>query len=199
MCRKALSLSLGALTFFGIGLVTAQAGLGAGGGSTRPVLLSEIQSQATISVAQGVTLDFSDGGSNNVTVQSSDNPAAVHITSKTNAATVAPGTAHLRVVNFGQCPTSKEMPAATPAPPGAIPLRPAENLMRSYSYLFRYDKRAASAIGQSARQKRRRSYPTPHSGALRPSSGLDRSLRCQTNHTLLVAPPPQLGAEQYYP
>ncbi len=109
MCRKALSLSLGALTFFGIGLVIAQAGLGAGGGSTRPVLLSEIQSQSTISVAQGVTLDFSEGGSNNVTVMTSDNPSVVQITSKTNAVTVAPGTAHLSVANFGQCPKSTGM------------------------------------------------------------------------------------------
>lgn len=100
----ALSLSLGALTFFGIGLVIAQAGLGAEGGSTRPVLLSEIRSQSTISVAQGVTLDFSDGGSNNVTVMTSDNPSVVQITSKTNVVTVAPGTVQLRVANFGQCP-----------------------------------------------------------------------------------------------
>jgi hypothetical protein len=82
----------------------AQAGPGGGGGSIRPVPLSEIQKEATISAARGVTLDFSDGGASNVTVQTSDNPSVVQITSKTNAVTVAPGTAHLKVANFGRCP-----------------------------------------------------------------------------------------------
>jgi hypothetical protein len=109
MRRKALSLPLGALAFFGIGLAVAQVGPGGGGGSIRPVPLSEIQSQATITVAQGVALDFSDGGFNNVSAMTSDNPSAVQITSKTNAVTVAPGTAHLRVANFGQCPKSTGM------------------------------------------------------------------------------------------
>ena len=71
--------------------------------------LSEIQSQATITVAQGVALDFSDGGFNNVSAVTSDNPSAVQITSETNAVTVAPGTAHLRVANFSQCPKSTGM------------------------------------------------------------------------------------------
>jgi hypothetical protein len=151
--QKTLSLSLGAVAFFGIGLAIAQAsfysscpnsyaqgtaaaqgygswecgcahracaatarqpqaleatmaqvGPGGGGGSVRRVPLSEIQSQATIPAAQGVTLDFSDGGSNNVSVMMSDNPSVVQITSKTNVVAVAPGTAHLSVANFGQCP-----------------------------------------------------------------------------------------------
>jgi hypothetical protein len=146
MYQKALSLSLGALAFFGVGLAIPQAssyssciaaaqgygsrkcgcahracaatarqlqaleatiiqaGPGGGGRSIRPVLLSEIESQSTISVAQGITLDFSDGGSNNVTVMTSDNPSVVQITSKTNVVTVAPGTAHLRgrpIMNLG--------------------------------------------------------------------------------------------------
>jgi hypothetical protein len=102
--QKASSLSLGALAFFGIGLAIAQVGPGGEEGSISPVPLSEIQSQATIPAAQGVTLDFSDGGSNNVSVMTSDNPSVVQIISKTNAVTVAPGTAHLKVANFGQCP-----------------------------------------------------------------------------------------------
>jgi hypothetical protein len=109
MCRKAFSLSLGALAFFDIGLAIAQVGPGGGGGSISPVPLSEIQSQATIPAPQGVTLDFSDGGSNNVSVMTSDNPSVVQVTSKTNVVAVAPGTAHLRVANFGQCPQSTEM------------------------------------------------------------------------------------------
>jgi hypothetical protein len=104
MRRKVLLLSLGAVAFFGIGLAIAQVGPGGEGGSISPVPLSEIQSQATIPAARGVTLDFSDGGSNNVSVMTSDNPSVVQITSKTNAVTVAPGTAHLKVANFGQCP-----------------------------------------------------------------------------------------------
>jgi hypothetical protein len=152
-CQKALSISLGALAFFGVGLAIAQAssysscansytegiaatqgygswkcgcahracaatarelqalkgtivqvGPGSGGGSIRPVRLSEIESQATISVAQGVTLDFSNGGANNVAVKTSDNLSVVQITSKTNVITVAAGTAHLNVANIGQCP-----------------------------------------------------------------------------------------------
>jgi hypothetical protein len=75
-----------------------------GGGSMRPVLLSEIESQATISVAQGVRLDFSDGGANIVTVETSDNPTAVQITSKTNAVAIALGKAHVSVANIGRCP-----------------------------------------------------------------------------------------------
>jgi hypothetical protein len=128
LCQTALSLSLGALAVFGIGLAIAQAGPADGGGSIRAVPLSEIQSQSPITVAQGVTLNFSDGGSNNLTVMTSDNPSVVQITSKTNVVTVAPGTAHLRVANFGQCPNPTEMPAATPAPPGAIARRPARIL-----------------------------------------------------------------------
>ena len=81
-----------------------QIGPGGGGGSTRPVLLSEIEREATIAVPRGVTLDFSDGGTNNVTVKTSDNPGVVQITSKTNAITAAPGTAHVDVANIGQCP-----------------------------------------------------------------------------------------------
>jgi hypothetical protein len=106
--QQARSLALGGLAFFGIGLANAQPSPG-GGASMRPVLLSEIQSHAPISVAQGVTLDFSSGGSNNVTVMTSDNPSVVQVTSKTNVVAVAPGTAHLRVANFGQCPQSTEM------------------------------------------------------------------------------------------
>lgn len=154
MSQKALSRSLGALAFFGIGLAIAQAssysscadsytqgiaapqgyrsawqygcayqacaatarqlqavkgtmvqvGPGGGGGSTRPVPLAEIEREATIAVPQGVTLDFSDGGTNNVTVKTSDNPGVVQITSKTGAVTAAPGTAHVNVANIGQCP-----------------------------------------------------------------------------------------------
>jgi hypothetical protein len=74
-----------------------------GGGSVRPVLLSEIEGQATISVTQGVRLDFSDRGANIVTVES-DNPAVVQITSKTNAVTVALGRAQISVANIGRCP-----------------------------------------------------------------------------------------------
>jgi hypothetical protein len=109
MRRKVLLLSLGALGFFGIGFAVAQVGPGGGGGSIRPVPLSEIQSQATVSVTQGVALDFSDGGANNVSVMTSDNPSVVQITSKTNAVTVAPGAAHLKVANFGRCPKSTEI------------------------------------------------------------------------------------------
>jgi hypothetical protein len=100
MCRKALSLSLGALTFFGIGLAMAQVP----GGPMRQVPLSEIEKEATVSVAQGVTLNFSDGGANNVAVQESDNPSVVQVISKTNAVTLAPGTAHVSVANPGHCP-----------------------------------------------------------------------------------------------
>ena len=107
MRGKALLLSLGALA--GIGLAIAQVGPGGGGGSIRPVPLSEIQGQATITVAQGVVLDFSDGGSNNVSVMTSDNPGVVQITSKTNVVTIASGAAHLKVANFGQCPKPKGM------------------------------------------------------------------------------------------
>jgi hypothetical protein len=156
MCQKALSVALGALAVFGVGLAVARASFdssctnfytqgiavaqgsgssrcgcahracpatdrqmhalkgtiaqvnpGEGGGPIRPVLLSEIESRATISVARGVTLDFSDGGANNVMVDTSDNPSVVQITSKTNAVTIAPGTAHLGVANIGQCPKPK--------------------------------------------------------------------------------------------
>ena len=155
MGQKALSLSLGALALFAIGLAIAQAssysscvhsytkgiaatlgygsaweccayqacaatarqlqavkgttvqvGPGAGVGSTRPVLLSEIERQATIAVPRGMTLDFSYGGTSNVTVMTSDNPGVVQIASKTNAVTVAAGTAHVNVAIIGQCPTS---------------------------------------------------------------------------------------------
>lgn len=101
--QQARSLALGSLAFFGIGLANAQPSP-VGGASMRSVLLSEIQSQAAISEAQGVTLDFSDGGANNVMVQTTDNPSVAQITSKTNAVTVAPGTAHVGVANFGRCP-----------------------------------------------------------------------------------------------
>jgi hypothetical protein len=90
----------GAAAIFGISLAAGQTPTG----STRPVPLSEIQKEATVPAAQGVTLDFSDGGANNVTVQTSDNPGVVQITSKTNAVTVAPGTAHVGVAIFGECP-----------------------------------------------------------------------------------------------
>jgi hypothetical protein len=82
----------------------AQVGPGRGGGPIRPVRLSEIESQATISVAQGVRLDFSDGGANIVTVETSDNPTVVQITSKTNAVAVAIGRARVSVANIGRCP-----------------------------------------------------------------------------------------------
>jgi hypothetical protein len=101
--QQARALALGGVAFSGIGLAIAQASPD-GGASMRPVLLSEIQSQAAISAAQGVTLDFSDGGVNNVMVSTTDNPSVVQITSKTNAVTVAPGTAHVGVANFGRCP-----------------------------------------------------------------------------------------------
>lgn len=158
MGQKALSLSLGPLALFGIGLAIAQAssysscanytqgiaapqgygsawkcscayqacaatarqlqavngtiaqlGPGGGGGSMRPVPLSEIEGEATIAVPRGVTLDFSDGGTNNVTVKTSDNPDVVQIASKTNAVTATPGTAHVNVANFGQCPKATGM------------------------------------------------------------------------------------------
>jgi hypothetical protein len=168
MCQKALSLSLGALAFLGIGLAMAQAssysscansyaqslaapqgygsacksgcahqacagtarqleavkgtmvqlGPGGGGGSTRPVLLSEIEKEATIAVPQGITLDFSDGGANNVTVKTSDNPGVVQITSKTDAVTAVPGTAHVSVASFGRCPkpTGMQVISCDPIP-----------------------------------------------------------------------------------
>jgi hypothetical protein len=102
----AFPLVFGALTFFGMGLAetVAQIGPGGGGGSMRRVPLAEIEKEATVSVARSVTLDFSNGGTNNVTVQTSDNPGVVQVTSKTNAVTVASGTAHVKVANFGQCP-----------------------------------------------------------------------------------------------
>jgi hypothetical protein len=100
MPRLGLLPFLGAVAIFGIGPAIAQAP----GGSIRPVPLSEIQKQATVSVARGVTLDFSDTGANNVTVQTSDNPSTVQVISKTNAVTVAPGTARLSVAVFGECP-----------------------------------------------------------------------------------------------
>jgi hypothetical protein len=102
MGLRALSVSLGAVAIFGIGLATAQAP----GGSIRPVPLSEIQKEATVPVAQGVMLDFSDSSANNVTVQTSDNPSVVQVTSKTTAVTLAPGTAHVSVANIGHCPKS---------------------------------------------------------------------------------------------
>jgi hypothetical protein len=100
MPRLKLLFSLGAVAIFGISLAAGQTP----GGSIRPVPLAEIQKEATVPVAQGVTLDFSDSGANNVTVQTSDNPSVVQVTSKTNAVTVAPGTAHLKVASFGRCP-----------------------------------------------------------------------------------------------
>jgi hypothetical protein len=66
-----------------------------------------------MSVAQGVTLDFSDGGTNNVTVSKSDNPSVVRIISKTDVETVAPGTAHVNVANFGRCPKPAGMAAVS--------------------------------------------------------------------------------------
>jgi hypothetical protein len=84
----------------------AEAGPGGGGGSVRPVLLREIESQATISVPPHVTLDFSDGGTNKVTINASDNRGVVQMMSKENAVSVAAGTAHLSVANIGHCPKS---------------------------------------------------------------------------------------------
>jgi hypothetical protein len=100
MPRLGLLPSLGAVAIFGVNLAAGQTP----GGSIRPVPLPEIQKEATVLVAQGVTLDFSDSGANNVTVQTSDNSGVVQVTSKTNAVTVAPGTAHVRVAIFGECP-----------------------------------------------------------------------------------------------
>jgi len=91
---------LGAVAIFGIGAAAGQTPAR----STRSVPLSEIQKEATVPVAQGVTLDFSDGGANNVTLQKSDNPSVAQVISKTNAVTVAPGTAHVSVAVFGECP-----------------------------------------------------------------------------------------------
>jgi hypothetical protein len=110
----ALSLSLGAVAFFGFGPAAGQTP----GGSIRPVPLSEIQKEATVPVAQGVTLDFSDSGANNVTVQTSDNPSVVQVTSKTNVVTLALGTAHVSVANFGQCPkpTGMQIVSCDPIP-----------------------------------------------------------------------------------
>jgi hypothetical protein len=115
--QQAPSLSVGALALFGIGLAIAQPSPG-GGASMRPVPLSEIERQATISVAQGVTLDFSDGGANNVMVKTTDNPGVVQITSKTNAVTVGPGAAHVDVATFGQCPkpTGMQVVSCDPIP-----------------------------------------------------------------------------------
>jgi hypothetical protein len=100
MPRLGLLSSLGAVAIFGISLAAGQTPRG----SIRPVPLPEIQKEATVPVAQGVTLDFSDSGANNVTVQTSDNSGVVQVTSKTNAVTVAPGTAHVNVAIFGECP-----------------------------------------------------------------------------------------------
>jgi hypothetical protein len=104
-----LLLSLGVPAFLGIGRAMAQAAPAGGGGPMRQVPLSEIEKEATISVPRGVTLDFSNGGANNVAAKTSDNPGVVQITSKTDAVTVAPGTAHVRVANFGRCPKPRGM------------------------------------------------------------------------------------------
>jgi hypothetical protein len=116
--RFGFSLSLAALAFFGIGLAIAQIAPGGGGGSMRRVPLSVIEKEVTISVAPGVTLDFSDGGANNVAVKTSDNPGVVEITSKTNAVTAAPGTAHVGVANIGRCPkpTGMQVVSCDPIP-----------------------------------------------------------------------------------
>jgi hypothetical protein len=113
LCKtsRALSLSVGALAIFGIGTAKAPAGPGDGAGSVRAVLLREIESQATISVAPHVTLDFSDGGANNVTLNTSDHPDVAQMISKTSVVTVAPGMAHVSVANFGHCPKSTSMVA----------------------------------------------------------------------------------------
>jgi hypothetical protein len=100
MRQKAFSVTLGIAAIFGIGVAMAQAP----GGSIRPVPLSEIEKEATVPVAQGVTLDFSDGGARNVAVNSTDNPNIVQITSKTTVVAVASGTAHVSVAVFGRCP-----------------------------------------------------------------------------------------------
>ena len=105
----ALSLSLGALALLVATPVMAEASPGGSGGSVRPVLLREIESQGTISVAPYVTLDFSDGGANNVNINASDNPGVVHLISKEKALSVAVGTAHVNVANFGHCPKSTGM------------------------------------------------------------------------------------------
>jgi hypothetical protein len=102
LLRLGLPALLSAAAIFGISLAAGQTPTG----STRPVPLSEIQRGTPVPVAQGVTLDFSDSGANNVTVQTNDNPGVAQITSKTNAVTVAPGTAHVSVTVFGECPKS---------------------------------------------------------------------------------------------
>jgi hypothetical protein len=119
--RLGLPALLSAAAIFGISLAAGQTPTG----SMRPVLLSEIEKEATISVAQGVTLDFSDGGANNVAVRTSDNPSIVQITSKTNAVTVAPGTAHVSVANFGQCPkpTGMQVVSCDPIPVFSLTLK----------------------------------------------------------------------------
>jgi hypothetical protein len=98
--RLGLPALLSAAAIFGISVAAGQTPTG----STRPVPLPEIRKETTVPVAQGVTLDFSDNGANNVTVQTSDNPGVAQVTSKTNAVTVAPGTAHVSVAVFGECP-----------------------------------------------------------------------------------------------
>jgi hypothetical protein len=121
MGQKTLLISLGATAVFGIGLAIAQAPAG----SIRSVPLSEIQKEATISVAPGVALDFSDGGANNVAVKTSDNPGVVEITSKTNAVTAAPGTAHVGVAIFGHCPkpTGPQIVSCDPIPVYSVTIK----------------------------------------------------------------------------
>jgi hypothetical protein len=116
----AFPLAFGALAFFGMGLVETEAQIapGAGAGPIYQVPLSEIEKEATISEAPGVTIDFSNGGANNIAVKTTDNPDVVQITSKTNAVTVARGSAHLTVANIGHCPkpTGTQMVLCDPIP-----------------------------------------------------------------------------------
>ena len=151
--QRALSLSLGALAFFAIGLATDQASSysiqansftqgiaapqqavkgtmvqvspGGGGGAMRQVRLSEIQKEATFPVNQGVTLDFTDGGVNKVTVQKSDDSSVVQVISKTNAVTLAPGIAHVSVAVFGECPkpTGMQVVSCDPIPVFSVTIK----------------------------------------------------------------------------
>jgi hypothetical protein len=121
MGEKTLLISLGVVAVFGIGLAMAQVP----GGALRRVPLSEIQKEATVPVAQGVTLDFTDGGANKVTVQKSDDSSVVQITSKTNAVTLAPGTARVSVAVLGECPkpTGAQVVSCDPIPVFSVTIK----------------------------------------------------------------------------
>jgi len=121
MGEKPPFISLGALAIFGIGLAMAQVP----GTPMRQVSLSEIRKEATLPVAQGVTLDFSDSGANNVTVQKSDNDSVVQVISKTNAVTLASGTAHVSVAVFGECPkpTGMQVVSCDPIPVFSVTIK----------------------------------------------------------------------------